>query len=123
MIRGVRGATTVPADKEDLVLDATEELLAKIIEANNISPENVSHVIITVTNDLISTFPAKAMRRFSGWKHVPVICSLEIPVPNSLERCVRFLLTVETDKEQQEIQHIYLHDAIRLRPDLHLTSE
>ncbi|WP_096200933.1 chorismate mutase [Bacillus sp. FJAT-45350] len=123
MVRGIRGATTVKVNEEETILDATEILVHKMIEANDIKAEDVAHVLITVTHDLDSTFPAKSLRRFKEWTYVPVICSLEIPVPGSLEKCVRILMTVETERTQQEVQHIYLEDAVKLRPDLQLTKE
>ena len=35
-----------------------------------------------------------------------------------LPRCLRLLMHVNTDRRPDEIQHIYLHDAVALRPDL-----
>jgi chorismate mutase len=32
--------------------------------------------------------------------------------------CVRILLHWNTNRSQNEIQHVYIHDAIALRPDL-----
>ncbi|WP_026673045.1 chorismate mutase [Alkalihalobacterium bogoriense] len=123
MIRGVRGAITVTENKEAHMLEATEELLAEMIEKNQIKPDDVAHVLITVTDDLHATFPAKALRKFEGWKFVPVMCSVEIPVPNSLASCIRVMMTVNTEKRQEDIQHVYLRNAITLRPDLQLTKE
>ncbi|WP_017728028.1 chorismate mutase [Halalkalibacterium ligniniphilum] len=123
MIRGVRGATTVYENNEAEILDATEELVRVMCEANNIEPADVAQVLITVTEDLPSTFPAKALRRIEGWTFVPVMCALEIPVPNSLPRCIRVMMTVNTALQQEDVQHIYLHDAVKLRPDLKLTKD
>jgi chorismate mutase len=49
---------------------------------------------------------------------VPLLCTYEVDVPGSLRRCVRVLVHWNTDKEQSAIQHIYIKDAVRLRPDL-----
>ncbi len=123
MVRGIRGAVTVEADNGDDVLDATEELIGEMIERNELEPERVAQVLITVTEDLVSAFPAKALRRFKGWAYVPVTCAREIPVPGSLPRCIRILMTVNTSIAQQDIRHIYLREAKQLRPDLALTRE
>ena len=48
---------------------------------------------------------------------MPLLCAHEISVPGSLRGCVRILLHWNTDKAQQEIQHVYLHEAKTLRPD------
>lgn len=117
-VRGIRGATTVTRNEETEILNATKELLEQIIEVNEIDPEEVCSFLITVTNDLDAAFPARAVRQVPGWEMVPLMCSLEIPVPGSLPLCIRFMLQVNTDKKQREINHVYLHDAKKLRPDL-----
>ena len=117
-IRGIRGATTVTADEPDLILQATRELLEEILAENEgMQPENVASAIFTVTEDLSSTFPAQAAREM-GWSLVPMLCAREIPVPNSLSRVIRVLVHWNTDLPQNEITHVYLRDAVKLRPDL-----
>lgn len=118
MIRGFRGATTVIKNDETEILTETEKLLRNMIEANNIKPESISHVFFSVTEDIDAVFPAKVSRQIEGWKHVPVMCMKEIDVPNSLEKCVRVMLVANTTLSQQEIEHIYLNEAVKLRPDL-----
>lgn len=118
MIRGVRGATTVERNEEQDIIKATEQLLAVMIAENGIDPEKVASVFISVTDDLSSAFPAKALRKFEGWTYVPVMCMKEIPVPNSLESCIRVMLHFNTEKAQQDIRHAYLEKAVALRPDL-----
>ncbi|MCL5610994.1 MAG: chorismate mutase [Chloroflexi bacterium] len=117
-IRGIRGATTVSADEPDLILEATRELLEAILGANaSMKPEDVASALFTVTEDLASTFPAQAARQM-GWSLVPMLCAREIPVPGSLPKVIRVLVHWNTDVPQNEITHVYLHDAVRLRPDL-----
>ncbi|MCM3766567.1 chorismate mutase [Neobacillus niacini] len=118
MFRGVRGATTVSVNSEAEILAATEELLAKVIEANQIQPESVASVLISTTEDIDAAFPARALRKFAGWTYVPVMCMREIPVPGSLKMCVRIMMHVNTSVSQEEIKHIYLGNAVVLRPDL-----
>ena len=117
-IRGIRGATTVTADEPDLILQATRELLEEMLEQNEgMQPEDVASAIFTVTDDLVSTFPAQGARQM-GWGLVPMLCGREIPVPNSLPRVIRVLVHWNTDVPQNEITHVYLRDAVKLRPDL-----
>jgi chorismate mutase len=117
-IRGIRGATTVTADEPDLILQATRELLEEILTENEgMQPEEVASAIFTVTDDLVSTFPAQGARQM-GWGLVPMLCAREIPVPNSLPRVIRVLVHWNTDLPQNEITHVYLRDAVKLRPDL-----
>ena len=117
-IRGIRGATTVTADEPGLILQATRELLEEILEENKgMQPEEVASAIFTVTDDLASTFPAQAAREM-GWSQVPMLCAREIPVPNSLGRVIRVLVHWNTQIPQSEITHVYLREAVKLRPDL-----
>ena len=117
-IRGIRGATTVTADQPELILQATRELLEAILAENaRMQPEDVGSAIFTVTDDLVSTFPAQAARQM-GWDIVPMLCGREIPVPGSLPRVIRVLVHWNTDVPQKEIVHVYLRDAVKLRPDL-----
>jgi len=117
-IRGIRGATTVAADQPDLILQATRELLETILEENEgMNPEDVASALFTVTDDLASTFPAQGARQM-GWGLVPMLCAREIPVPDSLPRVIRVLVHWNTEIPQNEITHVYLRDAVKLRPDL-----
>jgi chorismate mutase len=118
MIRGVRGATTVKNNTEAEILNAAEELFIKMIEKNEIHPDDVASVFISTTEDLDAGFPAKGMRQIEGWQYVPVMCMREMPVPNSLKMCIRVMLHLNTDKDQTEIHHVYLREAHILRPDL-----
>ena len=117
IVRGIRGAITVARDEPSLILDATERLLRTIVERNRFVPEDVASALFTVTPDLVSEFPAAAARRM-GWTLVPLLNFTEIGVPGRLERCIRVLVHVNTDRAQAEIEHVYLEGASVLRPDL-----
>lgn len=114
----MRGAITVSHNEENEIVDATEQLVKSMITENQIEAEDVSSVLISVTEELDAAFPAKALRRIKGWTYVPVMCMREIPVTGSLEKCIRIMMHVNTPQSQKEIQHIYLNEAICLRPDL-----
>ncbi|HCP74118.1 MAG TPA: chorismate mutase, partial [Ktedonobacter sp.] len=40
------------------------------------------------------------------------------PVPNSLVKCIRILLHVNTTRSAAEMQHVYIRGAVNLRPTL-----
>jgi hypothetical protein len=61
--------------------------------------------------------PAAAARDV-GFAGTPLICAVEIDVPGALDRIIRVLMHVESDKNKDEISHIYLHGATALRKDL-----
>lgn len=115
--RGVRGATTADSNERMDILAATRQLLALMIRQNDIHPEDVASAVFSTTVDLDAEFPALAARQL-GWFDVPLLCTHEISVPGSLERCVRVLVHWNTSRTQQEITHVYIKNAIRLRPDL-----
>lgn len=117
-VRGIRGAVTVEANEAKLISAATLEMVREIMSANDIEPSDICSVLITVTQDLNDTFPAQAVRQLPGWELVPLMCALEVPVKGSLERCIRLMVLVNTEKSQAEIQHVYLGGAQALRPDL-----
>ncbi len=117
-VRGIRGATTVCENQAEAVLSATRELLLAILEANpSLRPDDIASAFFTVTHDLIAAHPARAARDM-GWGEVPLMCAQEIPVPGSLPCCIRVMIMWNTDRLQKEIRHVYLRDAVQLRPDL-----
>lgn len=122
VVRGIRGATTVKRNDEAEILEATAELLHQMIQANQLRPESIASVFITMTTDLDAAFPARAVRQLAGWEYVPLMCSTEIPVKGSLPRCIRLMIQVNTDKAQHEMVHVYLNEAKSLRPDLSRSS-
>jgi chorismate mutase len=64
----------VSRDDADEVVSATAELLADIIAANDLSPDDMVSIIFTATNDISSQFPAVAARNM-GLATVPLICA------------------------------------------------
>lgn len=118
MTRGMRGATTVTKNEENEILNNTKLLFEEMVEKNDVKPESVSHIFVSATKDINDCFPAKAIREIEDWTYTPVMCMTEINVPGSLARCIRIMLIANTDKDQQDIKHIFQNDAVQLRPDL-----
>lgn len=117
-VRGIRGATTVSEDNAESVLEATRELLEEIIRLNDLDDfGEIVSAVFTTTPDLTSAFPAEAARGL-GMNLVPLLCASEIAVPGGMSRCIRVLLHVNTERTQQEMVHVYLREAKRLRPDV-----
>ena len=115
-LHAIRGAITVDRDEGELVLAATRELLAAIAERNGMRPQEIESAIFTLTPDLASQFPALAARQL-GWTEAALLCTQEIPVPGALARGIRVLITVEFDEPRTDVAHVYLRDAVALRPD------
>ena len=122
MVRGVRGAITVSQDDPLEILTATRELVEALIDENpTMICEEMASILFTVTDDIVSVYPAQAAREM-GWFQVPLMCAREIPVENSLQFCIRVLIHWNTDLSQDEINHVYLGEAAVLRPDLNLVK-
>ncbi len=88
--------------------------MLEIVRANNINVDDVASVIFTVTKDLDAVFPAEAAREI-GWIDTPLLCANEIPVVGSLAKCIRVLISINSEKTQKEINHVYLKEAVNLR--------
>lgn len=113
--RGIRGATTVEHNDREEILSATKELLQLLIQKNDLHKEDIASAIFSVTDDLNAEFPAVAARML-GWTETALINACEIPVPNSLRKCIRVLIHVNTTRSAAEIQHVYIRQAVNLRP-------
>lgn len=116
--RAVRGAITVDSNSSDSIRSATIELLSTILEKNNIKKSDIVYIYFTLTSDLDAAFPAKFARLDLGFNLVPMMCSNELLVKESLKLALRVLLVFNTYKSQDQINHIYLKGAKVLRPDL-----
>ena len=117
MMRGIRGANCAEANSREAIFEATQNLLTRIIEANEIEIERIASIFITATPDLTADFPAFAAREI-GLSLVPLLCATEIDVPGAMKRVIRVLIHVDTEKQQADIRHQYLGETARLRPDL-----
>ncbi len=113
----LRGAVNVEQNDAAEILSATTELLAAIIERNELSPEDVVSCVFTATGDLDAEFPAVAARAL-GFDRVPLLCAQEIPVPGSMPMVIRVLIHYHAP-ESHVPEHVYLRDTRALRADLH----
>ena len=114
--RGIRGATTADANTDEAIYSATRDMLQELINVNGIDQDQVAAAYFTVTSDLNAAFPAAAARQL-GWNEVALMCSTEIPVPDSLPHCIRVMILYNTEKSQRDMVNLYLKgtDVLRLR--------
>jgi chorismate mutase len=99
-------------------LEATKELLLRMVEANAVTAEDVGSVILTTTTDLNAEFPAVAAREL-GWTGMALLCGHEMVVQGALGRCIRVLMLVNTEKQAHDMVHVYLRGATSLRTENH----
>ncbi len=116
-VRAIRGAITVDYNKREEIILYTKQLLKKMIEENEISPEDLISIFFTTTKDIDAVFPAVAAREV-GLTNIPLMCANEMEVQGSLEKCIRIMIHVNSSKKHNEISHVYLREAKKLRPDL-----
>jgi len=121
--RGIRGASIISANNKESILAATEELLVEMTQANKIEIKNIAAIFFTTTPDLDAEFPAAATRKLGWPPNLALLCGHEMNVPNDLPRCLRILMLVNTEKEPEEITHIYLGEAKKLKNKTSLSME
>ena len=112
----LRGATSVPENSSDAILEATEELMRELIARNSLEIDQFVSCLFTATSDLDAQFPALAARRI-GFDRVPLLCARELEVPGSLPRVIRVLAHYYAPADH-EARHVYLGEARALRADL-----
>ena len=117
-MRGIRGAIVVGENKKEEIWQAAKMLLSQILRRNKVKPEDIGACIFSCTSDLTAGFPATGARQMEGFDKVPLFDTRVPEVDDSMERCIRVLLLVDTDIKQADIQHVYMGKAQELRPDL-----
>ena len=113
--RGIRGAIAVSANSKTSILAAAKKLLTKMTKNNKIEIRDIAAIFFTTTPDLDAEFPAAATRELGWSSNLPLLCGHEINVPNALPRCLRVLMLVNTEKKPEEIIHVYLGEAKKLK--------
>jgi len=113
--RGIRGAITVLANNKESILAATGKLLVEMAQANKIEIKDIAAIFFTTTPDLNAEFPASATRELGWPSNLALLCGHEMNVPNDLPRCLRILMLVNTEKGPEEITHVYLGEAKKLK--------
>jgi chorismate mutase len=115
-VRGIRGATTVNANKVENIIEETKILIERMISINKVENDDIASIFFSVTHDLDCIFPAAAARELN-LDNTPLLCLNEINIPGSLEKCIRILMHINTKLSQKEIKHVYLNEAVSLRPE------
>lgn len=114
----IRGAVTVEKNESEAIKTATVDMVKQIIDKNKFTQEDIVMVFMTMTADLTAYNASAAIRLGMGWDDVPFFTSLEPDVDGSLRRCIRVLIQISSEKARDQIHHVYLGEAAKLRPDL-----
>lgn len=114
-MKAIRGAITIEKDSQDLVKEATVELMNEIITKNQLLPEKIVSILFTATQDIQSVYPGIFVREVLKIQDVAILHFQEMHVAGSLPLCLRVLIHYNDDIE---VYPIYLRKAENLRPDL-----
>ena len=121
-VRAIRGATTVTENTREAIIEAVTELIEAIETHNQLDTEEIVSVTFSVTSDIDAMFPAAVARRRPGWDNVPLLDVQHMEVENSLQKCIRVLIHINTPLPKSQLRHVYLQQAAKLRPDLALSK-
>lgn len=114
-VRAIRGATTVSENSVEAIREAVSELLDELETHNQLDPNDIISAMFSATRDIDAIFPAAIARSRPNWDNVPLLDVQQMHVEGGLERCIRFLIHVNTPNAT--IHHPYLRNAKNLRPD------
>ncbi len=115
-MQAIRGATTADINEPGEILLKTQQLLRELLRVNNLKSSDIISIVFTATPDLNAAFPAAAARAI-GLTQVALLDAVEIAVPGALPRAIRVLVLVDRPHAPQDVHHVYLGKARKLRPD------
>lgn len=110
----VRGAVCCENSDESIVL-AVGGLYRALADVNGYAERDIVSVHFTATDDLTVLNPAAALRKAGLAASVPLFCSAEPRVKDSLPLVIRVLVTYYGRNTPKAL---YLNGAEALRPDL-----
>jgi len=117
-VLAIRGATTVTSNNKSEILKETSKLIETIILKNSLNIDDIISICFTMTKDLDAIYPAVAVREILNIHDIPMLNYEEKHIQGSLNKCIRVMMYINTDKNRCDMNHIYLNDAKNLRKDL-----
>ena len=113
-MKSIRGAIAVVKNNEESIMSSSKKLVNEILIRNAITENDIEFAIFTVTSDISEAFPAKVFRELE-MTSVAAIDTLAPNIDGDLSGCIRVLIYL--NKDLAEVNHVYLDDAKKLRPD------
>jgi chorismate mutase len=107
----------VDVDEKEHVLAVTRDLVAQLLEGNDLVPEDVISIVFSATRDICSVAPAVAARQL-GLNEPALLCLQEMHVEGALPRVVRLIALVETELARDEVLNVYQRGTEVLRRDV-----
>ncbi|MEF9990601.1 MAG: chorismate mutase [Romboutsia sp.] len=117
-VLAIRGATTVSSNTKEDILNETTILIKSMIKANNLIIDDIISMCFTMTNDLDAVYASVAVREGLNICDIPLLNFEEKYIKDSLKKCVRVMVYINTKKTRKDMKHIYLNEAKKLRVDI-----
>lgn len=117
-VLAIRGATTVSSNTKEEILKESSILIKEIIDKNQLDIDDIISMCFTMTRDLDKVYPAVAVREILNITDIPLLNFEEKYIEGSLEKCIRVMIYINSDKNKQDIKHIYLNKSKILRQDI-----
>lgn len=117
-VLAIRGATTVNYNDKDKIILETAKLIKTIIEENSLDADDIISMCFTMTRDLDKVYASVAVRENLNITDIPLLNFEEKYIEGSLEKCIRVLIHVNSEKSKQNIKHVYLNKSKSLRKDI-----
>jgi chorismate mutase len=114
--RAVRGAVQVRNEVEDINA-WTAGLFDRMRSENRLTESDLVSLIFSVTPDITTQNPARALRDTGRAGDLPMMVFQEAVYEDSLPRTIRVLLHCYFDTDRKP-RHTYINGAEVLRPDL-----
>ena len=116
MTKAIRGAISANSNTANDISSAACELFTQLLSCNKINEDDIVCLIISHTKDLTALNSASALRKAGLCTSVPLFCVQEAHIDGSMPLMIRMMALTEAPIEK--VQHVYLKEAIKLRPDL-----
>lgn len=117
-VLAIRGATTVSSNTREEILKESSILIEEIIDKNQLDTNDIISMYFTMTRDLDKVYPALAVREMLNITDIPLLNFEEKYIEGSLEKCIRVMIYINSNKNKQDVKHIYLNKSKILRPDI-----
>ncbi len=117
-VLAIRGATTVSSNTKEKILKESSILIKEIIDKNQLCTDDIISMCFTMTRDLDKVYPAVAVREILNITDIPLLNFEEKYIEGSLEKCIRVMVYINSDKNKQDIKHVYLNKSEVLRQDI-----
>jgi chorismate mutase len=116
-VRALRGAITCDENTKQEIEEKTQRLVKELLTRNELEHDDLVSVVFTATDDLTAEFPAAAARGV-GLGDIPLLCARELAIDGAKPMCIRVLVHCYTERNRDDLHHVYLDGARTLRDDL-----